>query len=399
METADAVVVGGGPAGSTCAWKLRAAGLEVLVLDKAAFPRDKPCAGWVTPQVFEELGIDREEYLRSGRTLQAITAFRTGLIGGQARETAWERPVSWGIRRCEFDTYLLERSGARLSTGTALSSIRREGRQWIVNETFAAPLVIGAGGHFCPVARFLNGDIGPEAIVAAQELELKLDESQSRACGVAGEVPELWFCRDLRGYGWCFRKGAYLNIGLGREDRNALPRHLSEFVDFLKTTKKIPFDLHGDYKGHAYLLGPASKRRVAADGMLLVGDAAGLAWPESGEGIRTAVESGLLAARVVVDASGDYGVARLEPYVRALGERFGKRGRLRPSRRLPGPIAAALASALMASRWFARRVLLERWFLRMRMPPLVTLSASWAAPSAASGDRAPIRSPRCARSL
>jgi len=398
METADAVVVGGGPAGSTCAWKLREAGLDVLVLDKAAFPRDKPCAGWVTPQVFLELGIDPEEYRRSGRTLQAITAFRTGLIGGRACETTWERPVSWGIRRCEFDTHLLERSGARLLTGTALSSIRRDGRQWVVNETIASPLVIGAGGHFCPVARFLNGDIGPESIVAAQEMELKLDESQSRACGVAGEVPELWFCRDLRGYGWCFRKGRYLNVGLGREDRSALPRHLSEFVAFLKTTRKIPSDLRGDYRGHAYLLAPASKRRVKADGMLLVGDAAGLAWPESGEGIRTAVESGLLAARVVEEAGGDYGAARLEPYGRALEERFGNRNRLRPSRRLPGPIAAALASALMPSRWFARRVLLERWFLRMRMPALVTPSASWTVPSADAGDRAPTRSPRSSRS-
>lgn len=397
METADAVVVGGGPAGSTCAWKLREAGLDVLVLDKAAFPRDKPCAGWVTPQVFEELGIEPAEYLRSGRTLQAITAFRTGLIGGRERETAWERPVSWGIRRCEFDTHLLERSGARLRTGTALSSIRREGRHWIVNETIASPLLVGAGGHFCPVARFLNGGIGPESIVAAQELERKLDESQSRACGVAAEVPELWFCRDLRGYGWCFRKGGYLNVGLGRQDRNALPRHLSGFVDFLKARKKIPRDLDGDYKGHAYLLASASGRRVAADGMLLVGDSAGLAWPESGEGIRTAVESGLLAARVLADARGDYGEARLEAYGRALEERFGKRGRMRPSRRLPEPIAAAVASALMTSRWFARRVLLERWFLRMTMPALVTSSASRAAPSAASGDRAPIRSPRSAR--
>lgn len=397
MEKADAVVVGGGPAGSTCAGKLREAGLDVLVIDKAVFPRDKPCAGWVTPQVFEELGIDPEEYRRSGRTLQPITAFRTGLIGGRGRETAWPAPVSWGIRRCEFDTHLLERSGARLKTGTPLSSLRREGRTWIVNEAIAAPLVIGAGGHFCPVARLLNGGLGTESIVAAQELEVKLDERQSRASGVAAEAPELWFCRDLRGYGWCFRKGAYLNVGLGREDRHALPRHLSEFVDFLKATRKIPPDLRGDYKGHAYLLSASSRRRVADDGALLVGDAAGLAWPQSGEGIRTAVESGLLAARAAVDARGDYGKVRLAPYENALEKRFGRRGRARPTGRIPAWVASALAGALMPSRWFARHVLLERWFLRMRMPALATRSPSWAAPSAAAEDRAPIRSPRSAR--
>ncbi|MGZ6970086.1 MAG: FAD-dependent monooxygenase, partial [Thermoanaerobaculia bacterium] len=314
METADAVVVGGGPAGSTCARKLHEAGLDVLVLDKAVFLRDKPCAGWVTPQVFEECRVDLEEYRLSGRTLQPITAFRTGLIGGRALETSWARPVSWGIRRCEFDTYLLARSGARLKTGTALTSLvrSREGAGWIVNETIATPLVIGAGGHFCPVARSLNGGGTPEPVVAAQELELRMDERQSRACAVVPEAPELWFCRDLKGYGWCFRKGDYLNVGLGREDRNGLPGHLNAFVEFLKAAKRIPSDLHGDYKGHAYLLAPSSTRRVTGDGVLLVGDAAGLAWPESGEGIRTAVESGLLAARTVLEAGGDYAATRLE---------------------------------------------------------------------------------------
>lgn len=71
METCDAVIVGGGPAGSTCAWRLRQAGLQVTVLDKAVFPRDKVCAGWITPQVVDELHIDPREY-REGRTFQAI---------------------------------------------------------------------------------------------------------------------------------------------------------------------------------------------------------------------------------------------------------------------------------------------------------------------------------------
>lgn len=382
MEKADALVVGGGPAGSTCAWKLSEAGLDALVLDKAVFPRDKPCAGWVTPQVFVERGIDPEEYARGGRTLQPITAFRTGLIGSRSIETSWGRPVSWGIRRCEFDTYLLERSGARVRAGTPLVSLRREAETWVVNETFVAPLLVGAGGHFCPVARFLNG-AAEEPVVAAQELELRMDERQSRACAVPAEMPELWFCRDLRGYGWCFRKGEYLNIGLGREDRRGLPRHLREFVEFLKAAKRIPSDLRGDYKGHAYLLAPASRRRLLGTGVLLAGDAAGLAWPESGEGIRTAVESGLLAAAVALEAKGDYREERLEPYLHSLEERFGTRGRLRPTRRLPTGLVSALAGVLMSSRWFARRVLLERWFLRMEMPPLPGASAAAPVPRAA----------------
>ena len=58
METCDVLIVGGGPAGSSCAWGLRYAGLDVLVVDRKAFPRDKVCAGWITPQVVQSLTID-----------------------------------------------------------------------------------------------------------------------------------------------------------------------------------------------------------------------------------------------------------------------------------------------------------------------------------------------------
>ena len=80
MVTCDVLVVGGGPAGSACAWRLARSGLDVVVVDSAAFPRDKVCAGWITPQVIADLDLDLDDY-RRGRTLQPITGFRTGLIG------------------------------------------------------------------------------------------------------------------------------------------------------------------------------------------------------------------------------------------------------------------------------------------------------------------------------
>src|SRR5258708_3815172 len=110
MDTCDVLVVGGGPAGSTCAWKLRAAGLDVVVLDKKPFRRDKRCAGWITPAVVEELELDVSDYGAS-RVFQPITGFRTGMIGGRIVHSRYDRPVSFGIRRCEFDDYLLRRSG------------------------------------------------------------------------------------------------------------------------------------------------------------------------------------------------------------------------------------------------------------------------------------------------
>jgi NADPH-dependent 2,4-dienoyl-CoA reductase/sulfur reductase-like enzyme len=77
VDTCDVVIVGGGPAGSTCAWKLRKADLDVVIVDKATFPRDKVCAGWITPQVLDDLQIDRNDYGK-GRTFQPITAYRAG---------------------------------------------------------------------------------------------------------------------------------------------------------------------------------------------------------------------------------------------------------------------------------------------------------------------------------
>jgi len=163
-ERCDVLVVGGGPAGSSCAWKLVQAGLDVLVLDKQVFPRDKVCAGWVTPPVMDTLHLDLEDYRRA-RVLQPISGFRTGLIDGPPVVTGYGRTVSYGIRRCEFDHYLLGRCGADVRTGTAVRSLRRDGADWIVNETYRAPIVVGAGGHFCPVAKAVAGTRAPEPVV------------------------------------------------------------------------------------------------------------------------------------------------------------------------------------------------------------------------------------------
>src|SRR5262249_2742540 len=108
MDTCDCLVVGGGPAGSTCARALVRRGLDVLVLGRAEFPSAKVGAGWITPAVVDEVELDLSDYAR-GRTLQPITGFRTGLIGGRTVATHYGRAVSYGIRRCEFDHYLLAR--------------------------------------------------------------------------------------------------------------------------------------------------------------------------------------------------------------------------------------------------------------------------------------------------
>jgi flavin-dependent dehydrogenase len=207
-------------------------------------------------------------------------------------------------------------------------------------------------------------------VVAAQEIEFLLDEDQQAECRVEGHRPELYFCRDLLGYGWCFRKGNYLNVGLGREDRNQLPEHVAAFCEYLQQQGRIPRSLPGKFRGHAYLLYGHSPREVVDNGVLLVGDAAGLAYAESGEGIRPAIESGLLAADVILAAAGDYRRERLEPYRVRLETRFGRRHPRPPARRIPSRIRQFVAAWLLANRWFVRRVVLQRWFLHTGQPPL-----------------------------
>jgi geranylgeranyl reductase family protein len=371
MDTCDALIVGGGPAGSTCAWKLRQAGLDVVVIDVAAFPRDKVCAGWITPQVVTELRLDTEEY-RQGRTFQPITGFRVGVIGGRSQvETAYGQPVSYGIRRCEFDHYLLNRSNSRTHLGTPVSTIRRSGGGWIVNETLRTPMLIGAAGQFCPVARSINGPMNDQPLIVAQEAEFPIDSVEGEAFAIEREVPELYFCGDLKGYGWCFRKQDYLNVGLGRLDRHSLPRATAEFVAFLKTRGRLSSQTSCRWRGHAYSLYDSPRRRIVDAGVLLVGDAAGLAYPQSGEGIRPAIESGLLAAATIVEANGQYTRGGLEPYQERFQARFGSGPVSRAlSRILPAGFGTAFARRLLETPAFVQHVVLNRWFLRAHEPAL-----------------------------
>jgi flavin-dependent dehydrogenase len=372
MDACDALVVGGGPAGSSCAWALERAGLDVAVLDRAPFPRDKVCAGWVTPQVIRSLELDTRDYAR-GRTFQPITAFRTGLIGDSGTiDTSYDTPVSYGIRRCEFDHYLLQRSGARLAPPASVTSMRREGRDWIVNEAIRTPLVVGAGGHFCPVAKHLNPEPPQASLVVAQEVEFPVDAADAAAYAIAPERPELYFSRDLQGYGWCFRKGRHLNIGFGRLHRRSLPKGTAEFVEFLAREGRVPSGATYKWHGHAYLLASAAGRRVVDDGVVLVGDSAGLAYPQSGEGIRPAVESGLMAAETIVAARGAYGHEQMSAHAGRLAERFGAGSApAMLSGIVPDGLARTLSPIVMAWPWFVRRFLIDRWFLNRQLPPLL----------------------------
>src|SRR5207237_9749774 len=102
-------------------------------------------------------------------------------------------------------------------------------------------------------------------------------------------------------------------------------RHVDAFCDFLRERRKVHCAIPRQMQGHAYRLYELSVPKLLDDGVLLIGDAAGLAYPQSGEGIRPAVESGLLAAEVILSAQKDFGRDRLGPYRASLEARFGRK--------------------------------------------------------------------------
>jgi geranylgeranyl reductase family protein len=355
IERCDVAIVGGGPAGSSCAWALRRAGAQVVVLDAAAFPRQKVCAGWVTPRVFRALELDPEEYRATGLVLQDVRGFKTGIVGGRHTvATRYDEVVSYAIRRVEFDHYLLRRADVRVRDGTRVTSIRREAGEWRLDDTISAKTLVGAGGHFCPVARLLSPASGNDHdVVVARELEAPIDGD---ACGVDGLAPELFFCRDLDGYGWCVRKAGHVNIGFGRRGSVDFQRHVAEFADWLRGTAPLPSRVLDwrRWKGHAYRVRRRG-RRAGDDHVLLAGDAAGLAWPESGEGIAPAVESGIAAARLIAAM----GTARELEARRAFDAiTLPVQGGWRMP--IPAPVSRALLRVPVVA-----RLALDRWFLRV----------------------------------
>jgi flavin-dependent dehydrogenase len=368
MERVDVLVVGGGPAGSSVAWELRDSGLRVRVMDRCSFPRDKPCAGWVTPAVWNALQLEPSEYAVQGRTLQPIRGFQIGRLGDAPSRVCGPEVVSHGILRSEFDAFLLKRCGAELRLAEPVRSLERRTDGWLVNGSTHTRLLVGAGGHFCPVARFLGVGEAKELPIAAQEIELALGDEQA---SVDAGVPEIWFSADLAGYGWAFRKGRVLNVGLGRRGGECLSAHMRSFLEGLRRAGRIPPSWGGRVHGHAYLTYGMTQRPLRHAGVALVGDAAGLAYPKSGEGIRPAVESGLLLARAVAGSSDPADAVSLARYEAALVVRLGAR---KPTADAghgrPASWQAALAGRLFGIPWFARRVVVERWFLNRHVPAL-----------------------------
>src|SRR5512138_252840 len=155
MIETQVLIIGGGPGGSACAWRLKQRGIECAILDQVEFPRFKPCAGWITPEVVRDLELQPESYPHGFTTFNATRMLMNGLnLRVPTRQHA--------IRRFEFDHWLLQRSGAPFYQHT-VRDIHQEEGAYLIDDSFRAQYLVGAGGTYCPIYRSLFKSTSPRA--------------------------------------------------------------------------------------------------------------------------------------------------------------------------------------------------------------------------------------------
>ncbi|MFG3280512.1 geranylgeranyl reductase family protein [Streptomyces sp. NPDC048111] len=355
-DGAQVLVVGAGPAGSAAALHLARAGVEVLLLEKSGFPRDKVCGDGLTPRGVHQL-------VRMGIDVNAPGWMRNRgmrwVCEGRQVDIDWPRLGSgpdFGLTRSrrDFDDLLAAHAvaaGARLRTGVRVTAplTDRAGRITGVTAlsgpdkepvTFRAPLVVAADGASARTAVQMGLERDPRRTVATAARRYYRSEERSH-----DPYLELWadlLCsrtgRDLPGYGWVFPLGdGRINVGLG-----ALPHRGSGNVDLRATMERwlprlprewgVTDDSAASPLHSAALPMGFNRHPQYHRGLLLVGDSAGMVSPWSGEGIAQAMEAAEVAAETVALAlarpAGPGREHALRQYPSEIHRRWGRHYRL-----------------------------------------------------------------------
>jgi len=308
VKSFDAIVVGAGPAGSVTAYRLAHAGASVLLLDRARFPRDKPCGGGLTYRAVRELPFSVDPVVED-----VVESFEFGFRYRSRFVRLSAAPIILMTQRRRLDAFLAEQAaeaGADFRDGVNVSAVSLAGEVTFNGETVRGTVVIGADGVNGITARSLGLETRYRYGVALEGnvsyARAREDRYRGRAVLELGVVPG--------GYGWVFAKGDHVNVGVGGWESEG-PK-LREHLERLCAAHDIPESSVQDLRGYRLPLRRASDP-VVAGRALLVGDAAGLVDPLSGDGIYEALVSARLAAETALDVL-EGRAETLDPYAQGL---------------------------------------------------------------------------------
>jgi geranylgeranyl reductase family protein len=293
MDAFDVIVVGAGPAGSTAAYRLARQGARVALLDRATFPRDKPCGGGITVRGLEHLPVDVTPVVED-----RITSLELRFGDDRSLDKRCSSPVVLMTQRRRLDEYLAHQAaaaGADMRDGVRVRTVDQDDHGVTVRTdqgALRAQMVIGADG--------CNG-------VSAKALGL----GAGIAYGIAyeGNVPwesvgdGAWRSRLLLefstvpgGYAWLFPKADHVNVGVGgwANEASQMRGHLARLCD------RLGIDQTAVAAARGYRLPLRDPRAPVANARaVIVGDAAGLVDPMSGDGMFEAFLSSRIAAETI----------------------------------------------------------------------------------------------------
>jgi geranylgeranyl reductase family protein len=289
----DVIVVGAGPAGATLACELGKRGIRVLVLEKEKLPRYKCCAGGVTGKTVKLLDFDI-----SGVVEDVISEVRITFNLGNPYLGQHSQPLIYTVMRDVFDFFLVTKAqqlGAVFMDGQKVTRIQIS-TDWVevstADDIFRSRLLVGADGAYSVVAKELDMGRSMEYITGIESEiivpEEELAKWKSRVQIDLGSIPG--------GYAWVFPKRNHLSIGAGCLASKA--RHLDGHHQ--KFLNSLSIGSYNIIKSSSHLIPTCTKGMLVwQDKALLLGDAAGLTDPLTGEGIYNAIRSALLAAPVI----------------------------------------------------------------------------------------------------